>query len=307
MSRNAISGISKIRAHEMLQQYNEKVQKAKEGNTKEELYLKKLLAARSAHIPGNNWCQDYIQWMLNNHPILALCFRHRLNPVGFWPRIVILISSISFGLTVTNLLYLFYQTHPDANGTVIKIQLGNDTTNSATNNTFEVTYEAVVLWTFGGFVHSLLDLGMWHLNACVCCLQSFCARTGPYISIGIAAMLTAASTFAIYWRADYELDMKGNSTDSIPDDQGENVWNGVVDHFSTLQFLWIYFIELFSVWFIHFPIMATIFFSGALYGVGWGCIGGRPKEMERQKRELDQIKNDKHNVDEDKDVFHDNL
>jgi hypothetical protein len=31
--------------------------------------------------------------------------------------------------------------------------------------------------------------------------------------------------------------------------------------------------------------MATIFFSGALWKVGWGCIGGRPKEIARQAME----------------------
>jgi len=35
----------------------------------------------------------------------------------------------------------------------------------------------------------------------------------------------------------------------------------------------------------YYPIMATFFFSGALWGVGWGCIGGRPKEIQRQKDE----------------------
>lgn len=290
MSQNEDSGTSRVKAIDLLKKYNDRVHKVDNKISKDELHLKKLLAARSAHLPGNNWCQDWFQWMRNNHPILALCCRHRLNPVGFWPRIVILISSISFGLTVTNLIYLFYRTHPDANGTVIKIQLGDET---ATNmETFEVTYEAVILWTFGGFVHSLMDLGMWHLNACACCLQSCCAKAGPYISIAIAATLTAASTFAIIWRAEYENDVIGNNS-TIVYEKGERHWTDQVENslesFGSLQFLWNYYVELLFVWILHFPIMGTIFFSGALYGVGWGCIGGRPKEIKRQQQELDEM------------------
>lgn len=287
MSRNAASGISRVKATDLLNKYLDKVHKAPDKTPKDELYLKKLLAARSAHLPGNNWCQDWIQWMRNNHPILALCFRHRLNPVGFWPRIVILISSVSFGLTVTNLIYLFYRSHPEKNGTILKIQLGDDATYKTEN--LEVTYEAVILWTFGGFIHSLLDLGMWHLNACACCLQSCCAKAGPYISIVIAAMLTAASTFAILWRADYEYGMKENSNSTVYQGE-EKLWTDQIENgfesFGSLQFLWKYYVELLAVWVLHFPIIGTIFFSGALYGVGWGCIGGRPKEIKRQQNEL---------------------
>jgi hypothetical protein len=285
MSQNAASGTSRVKATDLLNKYLDKVHKVDDKITKNELYLKKLLAARSAHLPGNNWCQDWIQWMVNNHPILALCFRHRLNPVGFWPRVVILISSVSFGLTVTNLIYLFYRTHPDANGTILKMQLGDNTAMNI--DTLEITYEAVILWTFGGFIHSLLDLGMWHLNACACCLQSSCAKAGPYISIAVAAMLTASSTFAILWRADYENDIKGNTNATAYQDE-EKLFTDQIEHgynFSSFQFLWNYYVELLSVWVLHFPIVGTVFFSGALYGVGWGCIGGRPKEIRRQQQE----------------------
>lgn len=158
MSRSTTSGMSRVTAAEMLSRYNEKA-----GQTElaaAELKIQKLFAQRSAHLPGNNWCQDWFQWMRNNHPLLGLCFRHRLNPVGMGPRLVILLSSVSFGLIATNLIYLFYRTHPDANGSIINIEFGED--GSPILDSFQITYEAVCLWTLGGLLHSLMDLGMWH-------------------------------------------------------------------------------------------------------------------------------------------------
>jgi len=142
---------------------------------------------------------------------------------------------------------------------------------------FVVTYEAVVLWTVGGLLHSLADLGMWHVTACACCVGSCFAKAGPYFAVCISAILCALSTFAIFWRVEYEMQQG--------DDDGESEidwvqWRTV----ESLQFLVSYFVELATVYFFHFPMMATIFFSGAVWGC-LPCIGGRPKEIKRQHEE----------------------
>jgi hypothetical protein len=45
--------------------------------------------------------------------------------------------------------------------------------------------------------------------------------------------------------------------------------------------------------------MATFFFSGGLSGVGWGCIGGRPKEIKRQEDEAKKTRQSNGNFDDE--------
>eukprot|EP00558_Chaetoceros_sp_UNC1202_P005389 CAMPEP_0197240190 /NCGR_PEP_ID=MMETSP1429-20130617/6526_1 /TAXON_ID=49237 /ORGANISM="Chaetoceros sp., Strain UNC1202" /LENGTH=219 /DNA_ID=CAMNT_0042699779 /DNA_START=77 /DNA_END=733 /DNA_ORIENTATION=- len=204
MSKSFKTPEKKLTAAERLKQYNLESHAGHKKESDEILMMKRLFSQRSAHLPGYNWCQDWVQWMLNNHPLLGLCCRHRLNPIGIAPRLVIILSSISFGLIATNVVFLFYRYY-DANGIILKLELGG-------GEAIAVTYETIALWTLGGLLHSLTDLGMWHLTACACCLPGagcykICgclARIGPYAAILIAASLSAGATFAILMRASYE-------------------------------------------------------------------------------------------------------
>ena len=66
------------------------------------------LAHRAAHLPGNNWCQDWAQFMLNNHPVFGICLRDGRHPLGSVDRFVILIGSLAFGVAATNSIYMYY-------------------------------------------------------------------------------------------------------------------------------------------------------------------------------------------------------
>ena len=66
-----------------------------------------LLARRSFHLPGNNWKEDWIQWMGNNHVVFGTCFHHKLHPIEMWERYVLLVGSVSFALIATNVAYLW--------------------------------------------------------------------------------------------------------------------------------------------------------------------------------------------------------
>merc|ERR1712176_507554 len=236
-----------------------------------ELAMAKLFSIRSAHLPGNNWCQDWIQWMQNNHPLLALCCRHKLNPVGIRPRLVLLLSSVSFGLIATNIVYLFYRQNAGANGTLAEIEFGDD--DAVDGKSFEITYEVIAAFILGGILHALTDLGMWHLTACACCLPGngchnrcgFLRYFGPYTAMAVAMSLTAGATFAVMMRISYEEGEKGNS-------------------FEPLSFSLAYLFELAMVYVCWFPMLSTFFFSGAIWPI-FPCIGGRPKELKRQKDE----------------------
>jgi len=264
---------------EMLSNYKTKQEKGRNTEEEKRLQLRRLLAARSAHLPGYSWCADWIQWMRNNHPLLALCCRYKENPVGTGERLIILLGSISFGLAATNLVYLFYKIYDDANGNIIIISTGDDSVNSPG---FTLTYEMFALWTLGSLIHALIDLLVWHITACGCCMPgaccSFCGclrKLGPYITITLCALFFGVASTAVVMRANYE----GSG--------GEGSFFELTQlqlNFRSYSFLLGYFIELVLVYFVYYPIMATIFFSGCLRPICC-CIGGRPKELERQRAE----------------------
>lgn len=266
-------------AAEMLSDYQMRQHIGHTARQEKSNKLRRLLASRSAHLPGYSWCGDWVQWMRNNHPLLALCCKYKENPIGVGQRLIILLGSISFGLAATNLVYLFYRIFDEANGTVITIATGDD---DSVAHQFEVTYETVALWTLGSLLHSLLDLSAWHLTACACCMPGACCsccgwlRTiGPYVTISLSAVFVAIATSAIIMRANYEESMGEGSLNEL---------TGVNTNIRSYSFVVPYFVELSLVYFIYYPIMATLFFSGAVRPC-LPCIGGRPKEIERQEQE----------------------
>lgn len=268
---------------EMLAEYKLKQHTGHTRRESKEIELRRLLAARSAHLPGYSWCQDWVQWMRNNHPLLALCCRYKENPVGIGNRIVILLGSISFGLAATNFIYLFYQLYDDANGIIFTIQTGDD---MGSPTYFSLTYEMVMVWTLGSCLHSILDLCIWHLTACACCMPGACLsclgclRTlGPLVTIVISATFVISGIVSVIMRANYDAG------------QGDGTLNGLTGfkvEVQSLSFLMGYFVELGLVYFLYYPIMATVFFSGAIRTF-FPCIGGRPKEIERQMNEKKKL------------------
>lgn len=264
-------------AAEMLAEYNSKQHGGHTTRDEKKKELQRLLAARSAHLPGYSWCGDWIQWMRNNHPLLGMCCKYKEHPIGIGQRIVILISSIFFGLAATNIVYLFYNIVEDANGTVLEIETdGGD-------GKFVLTYEQVAVWTIGSILHSLTDLGIWHLTACACCMPGACCgycgwlRTlGRFATIAVCGLFVALGSTLLVMRANFE------------ESEGEVEFNeltGLELKIQSFSFLSSYTVELALVWFWYYPIMATIFFSGAIRPV-FPCIGGRPKELDRQRAEM---------------------
>lgn len=71
------------------------------------------LSKRSYHIPNNTFYQDWKQYICNNHPIISICCHHKLHPIGKRLRILNFISSIMFGLCITNCMWLWFFYHPN--------------------------------------------------------------------------------------------------------------------------------------------------------------------------------------------------
>jgi hypothetical protein len=253
-------------AKEKLAEYQLKSQTGHSAQEETNLQLRRLLAARSSHLPGHNWCQDWTQWMRNNHPLIGLCFRYKENPIGLAQRLVILIGSISFGLAATNIIYLFYHIYDGADGTVVDVDL-DDTVG------FEITYEMIALWTLGGLLHSLIDLGVWHLQACACCLPGGCCgsfgflrKLGGALTVVLATVFFVLAIIVVIMRANYETNQSANLTELA---------QMQLHRIETFSFLMGYGVELFLAYFFYYPLVATVMFSGVLKPL-LCCLGGRP-------------------------------
>merc|ERR1712038_1048100 len=163
-----------------------------------------------------------------------------------------------------------------------EVEEGDDAADANDSNNFVLTYEMVTLFTVGSLLHSLLDLGIWHLTACACCMPGACCgccgwlRTlGRYATIAVCGIFVALGTTALIMRANYE---------SSNGEAEFNELTGLDLDISSFSFLAAYGVELALVWLCYYPIMATIFFSGAIRPI-LPCIGGRPKEIDRQREE----------------------
>jgi hypothetical protein len=250
--------------------------------------LVSALAYRSYHLPGNSYCDDWLQYFQNNHPVISLFCHHRLHPIGFKIRLLQLFGSIVFGLTVTNIMWLwFHFNNIDEEDPAITISLGgaDDTADTTTDNvqahstsSFEITQGMILLWTVGGGLHAIYDNTIWYVSACVCCLSSKrfdkIQCCGTYCILFVVMLLTGIATLAILLRS---------SAETAEENHEEYVGIQIQDA-SAYQFLITYATELVLSLFIYYPIVGTILFSGLL-----GCgkvpiLGGRPYEVLVEQR-----------------------
>ena len=278
----------------------------------EELYIKRLLARRSFHLPHHGVFQDFIQFIKNNHTVVGLCCHDRLHPLRFGHRLFIFIGSLAFGLTATNSVYLWYAySNEDMNQVLIQVSLGNsDNATFQFLNDLEITYGMVALWTMGSILHSMFDITLWFLTACICFLEGgACGKysrlrsVGSYMTIAIVAVMVALSSFVIAGRAIYEsrlseaqMDINNSSSNNITDilvseeEEQQQQWSLDGLEFQSFSFLLGFGVESLLAYFVYFPIIVTIGFSGMLepFFRCMPCIkflGGRKREVARQLQE----------------------
>ena len=234
-----------------------------------------LLARRSCHLPGNSWCDDWVQYMRNNHLLFGICLHHRLHPLEWWERILAMMGSVSFGLVATMLAALYDVYYPDAMDHVL-----------VAYDQYVITKGMLVLWSLGAICHSLFDFFMWRIMACAIChpggacadcsMATRCKDCGSFMMIPVILALVGLATIVVLKRA------SGDETgledyNNIQDDQFVS-WNEI-DGAQSFSFLLEYCLELGLAWFVYFPIVGTILFSGIL-----GCngklpvLGGRPRD-----------------------------
>lgn len=269
----------------------------------EEEELRNALAWRSYHLPGHSYCEDWVQYFQNNHPIFGICCHYRLHPMGVGMRLLNLFGSLLFGLLITNAMWLFFfyrGADYDRPAVTISLRGFGDANNSTIaesqstvddTNEIEITQGMLLLWTLGGCLHALYDNTMWYVAVCVCCLSSQqfprfkCCAT--YCVSLMVLFLTSMATLAIVLRTSIEDSQSSSANDRSL--EAKDVF-GLDDDSITLkvsvattsQFILAYAAEFVLAIFVYYPIVGTILFSGYLGCFRLPIIGGRPYEVKQE-------------------------
>jgi hypothetical protein len=285
----------------------------------EEAIIRQKLSIRSYHLPGNNWVQDYAMYIKNNHLVFGLCCRHRLNPVTTKHRLIILLGSLAFGLTVTNAVYLYFL-HGDKNyddtALALSLSLSGDVVDNLNNSTqknlsLDISNGMAMLWTIGAGAHAMFDLLLWHMIACGYCQSKTrnYGHAGWNMALAVVSIIVAGASFVVLYRAyeDNEADVDaqllkfvddGNYTVALGDNEGDSPHRPITietikafrQSNPDFQFLYGYLVELGLSLFVFTPLIQTILFSGV-----FGCcgtlplVGGRPRSVKLEQERVKKL------------------
>jgi hypothetical protein len=242
--------------------------------------LKRRLAARAYHFPGNTWWQDWLQYLSNTHTVLGLFFHHPLHPMRFKERVVMLLGSIAIGLTISNFTYMYYIKNGYSMDEVV-VDLGF----------VVVTRLMITLWTLGSFIHTVFDLLLWHTKACTICrykgrIDESLSRWGRVFGLFVVGCAMFAGAYAVLLRASIDYKDEGSISEEVMESIKSNeIYRIEFEDKRSFKFLMGYLIEFVLAMFVYYPIAVTILFSGVL-----GCggripiLGGRPREMKKESR-----------------------
>ena len=279
------------------------------------------LSEHAYHLPGNtSWTQDLWQYLTNNHPVIGICCHHKYHFLQAGPRVAALIGSVCFGLIITNVVYLiFVFTDSDS----VYVEWKTDATRTGWQpdlddnvSVLSVSNVNLVLWTVGAFVHGLFDTAVWSLAACTCLKvrqeQASSLRRkrsmGVFIVVELVIFVTAIATLTVALRAaidqggDGDEGRGGDYVDAITGDGFSNtgavtrppsrtnitkvqdiLYIEVPKNASDYEFLVAYMIELGLSYFLYYPVIGIVLFSGILTCGKVPGLGGRPYELQKER------------------------
>jgi hypothetical protein len=272
------------------------------------------LALRSFHLPNYSLLQDWWQYMVNHHPVWGICCHHRLHPLEFKMRLLYLVGSVMFGLAVTNCMWLiFIWGEVDEEQAVLTIRFGEQKYNDdltaeynqqksdagllfQNNGEIIITQGMILLWTVGGTLHACFDQTIWFITTCACCLPGqalecclFARQYTRMLAVVAVVFSTAVATLAVLLRAS----MGEPEDDSINDTNSLEEWYSqgsqrigqiTQQSISAYDFLLTYGMELCLSYFVYYPLLGTLFFSGILGCYRIPVLGGRPYEVQQEER-----------------------
>jgi hypothetical protein len=302
------SQASEISITDILQKKEQKRLAAEEAKERAEVIP--LLLMHAYHLPGYTWKQDLWQYLSNNHPLFGIWWHHRHHPLGAGVRTVSLISSILFGLAVTNIIYLafvFTQYDPDKEYIAISTnitQTGLQQDLDAAVPSLSVTTGNIALWTVGSLIHGFYDNTIWALAACTCMikegtrseiqeekLRRYRSR-GTFLVNLATIVVVAIATFACMLRAAISADDVETTTivssHLLVHGELQKIEETKTIEFRDYEFVVSYLVELLLNYLIYYPLVGIVLFSGMLDCCGrFPIFGGRPYELKQLQEELE--------------------
>lgn len=286
-------------------------------------FIQGKLARRAYHLPNNTYCQDYRQYIANCHLIFGLFCYDKRSPVTIKHRILLLCGSLAFGLNITNIMYLWGNQvfHDDEitsafrewattkiptniyNGTTATNTILEDTILEDASARFKVDMgsQLTILWTVGAGIHAAFDMALWHMISCGYCSYSSNATNssrqdflifGWTTAITIVMLMIIATSVVLYFRV---FPMTDDEDGIRIDEQLISLTDDIVEPAEVMGFLLsgdfsfilAFIIEFAVSLFIWTPFLMTTLFSGLLGCGRIPCIGGRPREVWKERNGKD--------------------
>ncbi len=248
-------------------------------------------------------CSSFETILLPSYPCLNSflqfldTFFSPLHPLKLGERLVILFGSIAIGLTISNMTYLYF-IHNDYGADEEIFSLNSRHSKYTGIPEISVTKVMITLWTLGSFLHTVFDLGLWHMKACTICrygglVDDKLARMGRLVGLFIVLVVMGVGGYAVLLRATLEYEGEGSVSEEVAQSiQNSEIYDLDIEDKRSFKFLLGYLVEFILALFVYYPIAVTILFSGVL-----GCngrvpvLGGRPREIKKERLHL-QKKNE---------------
>lgn len=226
---------------------------------------------------------------------------------------------MSFALVATNVLYIIYDVDAaleyasSGSGANNNGDGGGDTASSSSSsgggggfnandelvsfyvmgNDYSLSKGMAILWTFGSLLHSLFDFTLWQVSACACChpggrcyqesgfCSMYCNDLGSYMLVPFVLAMVGLAGYSSFRRVTAFNELEDEF--AVNDDLYQQVTGGTLGPYT---FLVKYVTELFLAWFVYFPLVTLVFFSGVLGCGKLPVLGGRPRDKARVEQEL---------------------
>jgi hypothetical protein len=286
------------------------------------------LLMRAYHLPGYTWRQDLWQYLTNNHPLFGIFCHHKWHPIGATMRALALVGSIMFGMATTNIIYLaFVFTHQNYEKTYLNVTTTTTTgatgyTNFTTSNHFvddnvpdtllTLSNGNIALWTVGAALNAFYDNTVWSIaawswkndNTISERIKGYQNVTRTVLVILSVLVAVALATFAFCLRNALENnssqhgDVMAVRSGGLADDEVQLTVRTIDGNTTNdLEFLLAYAVELALSFFVWYPIVGTLLFTGILGCYKLPVLGGRPYDILWQERVRQQAeeKDDSHN------------
>lgn len=221
------------------------------------------------HLPGYTYGQDLFQYIYNAHPVFGIFWRHRLHPIRVVARVICLLGSCLCGLAITNIVFIVFEAagwdfDENYGDLVGELDTGKDAFDAELEAAASsLSYGNIVLWTIGSSLHALFDSSLWSIATCSCFRKGdLIEKIERYQKLGTKALvITVAGVAGLAIGTTYV----------------RVALAGRLDY----DFLEAYGVEITTTYFLYYPLISCVLFSGLLGPCHEELLGGRPYAVKK--------------------------